>query len=176
MTHASETEFRDWVMRDRQALRTTAYMLCSDWHLSDDLVQEALARLFAAWPRVRARGDPGAYARRVVVNLYLDHRRRPWRREEPTAVPPEPDPLEDAHPADGVRADVIAALADVPPGQRAVLVLRFWEDLSVEQTARVLNTSEGNVKSQSSRGLAALRSALLARGLTDLHADLTEPT
>ena len=91
-------------------------------------------------------------------------------------MPPEPTPHEDAHPADGVRADVIAALADVPPGQRAVLVLRFWEDLSVEQTARALNTSEGNVKSQSSRGLAALRGALLARGLTDLHATLTETT
>lgn len=174
MTDSIETDFRDWVAEERDNLRTTAYMLCGDWHLSDDLVQDALTRLFAVWPRVTAKGDPKGYAHRILVNLYVDHRRRPWRREEPTAEPPEPAPHVDSHPADGVRADVIAALADVPPGQRAVLVLRYWEDMSVERTAYVLSTSTGNVKSQSSRGLTALRAALLARGLTDLHAAMTE--
>ncbi len=77
---------------------------------------------------------------------------------------------------DGLRDEVIAALRVVPPGQRAVLVLRFWDDLSVEQTAAALNTSVGNVKSQSSRGLETLRKALLARGLTEIHASMKEPT
>jgi RNA polymerase sigma-70 factor (sigma-E family) len=176
VTDSIEAQFRDWVTSERDGLRTTAYMLCSDWHLADDLVQEALTRLFVVWARVNRSGDPKGYARRILVNLYIDHRRRPSRREEPTAAPPEPAPREDVHSMDGIRSDVIAALGDVPPGQRAVLVLRFWDDLSVEHTARLLDTSIGNVKSQSSRGLTALRAALLARGLTDLHSSLTEMT
>ena len=152
-----EADFRAWVLQRRTSLRSTAYMLCSDWHLADDLVQETLARLFSVWSRVSASGDPDAYARRILINQYLDHRRRPWRREVPLGTlpdrggPPEPPGPE------GFRDEVIAALRAVPPRQRAVLVLRFWEDLSLEQTAAALDTSVGNVKSQSSRGLVTLR-------------------
>jgi RNA polymerase sigma factor (sigma-70 family) len=120
-------------------------------------------RIYQVWPRLERSGDVGAYARRVLLNLYLDHRRRPWRRERPTDQIPDR-----ATPADGSVDDhdkLLAALRQVPPGQRAVLVLRFWEDLSIEQTAYTLDTSAGNVKSQTSRGLTTLRAALAKRGL-----------
>jgi len=99
----------------------------------------------------------------VLVNLYLDHRRRPSRRERPADVlPDEAAPTADP----GTREVLLGALRQVPPGQRAVLVLRFFEDFSVEQTAEALRTSSGNVKSQTSRGLVALRQALADQGLT----------
>ena len=157
--HQTEAEFRAWVMASRVRLRTTAFLICGDWFLADDLVQDALARLYAVWPRVVQRGDPQAYVRRIVVNLHLDHRRRPARREVLT-----PDELDGERPEepsqDEYRDQLIAALRQVPPPQRAVLVLRYWEDLSVEQTAAVLGTSTGTVKSQASRGLDALRAQL----------------
>lgn len=170
MRHAMEEDFRGWVSTRRSTLRSTAFLLSGDWHLAEDLAQETLARMFAVWPRVSPSGSPDAYARKVLVNLYLDHRRRPWRREDPQDVVPEP-PRDDG--LDEVaRLELIAALREVPKGQRAVLVLRFWEDQSVEQTAAALGTSQGNVKSQTSRGLDALRAALARRGLD--HA--LEPT
>lgn len=156
----SEVDFRGWVSASRGGLRKTAYLLCGDWFLADDLVQDALTRVYSVWERVARTGDPGAYARRVLVNLYLDHRRRPARREVPSAVLPDDTGVEIAPGVDGDRERIIAALRQVPPGQRAVLVLRYWEDLSVEQTAQALGSSAGNVKSQASRGLQALRAAL----------------
>jgi RNA polymerase sigma factor (sigma-70 family) len=110
-------------------------------------------------------GAPDAYARKVLTRLVVDQSRRPSRREASVAVLPErPSPAEAAY-VDGDGPAVIAALQDVPPGQRAVLVLRYWEDRSIEETSRLLGTSEGNVKSQASRGLTALRSALADRGI-----------
>lgn len=168
-----EAEFRAWVAARRDRLRRTAYLLCGDWYLADDLVQDTLGRLYEVWSRVCATGDPDAYARRILVHRYVDHRRRPARREEPYADPPD-SPYE-VEPAVLRHREVLrAALADVPPGQRAVLVLRYWEDLSVEQTAAALSTSPGNVKSQASRGLATLRAALAARGQTDLLRDTSD--
>lgn len=164
MNRAMEDDFRGWVSGRRSALRSTAFLLSGDWHLAEDLAQDTLARMFAVWPRVVSSGNPDAYARRVLVNLYLDHRRRPWRREQPQDSLPEPPPAP-ASAADGLRLELIAALREVPTGQRAVLVLRFWEDQSVEQTALALGTSQGNVKSQTSRGLDALRAALARRGI-----------
>ena len=166
MRDGVDSDFRDWALSRRGGLRRTAFLLSGDWYLADDLVQETLTRLFSVWQRVAKSGDPDAYARRVLLNLYLDHRRRPARREQPRADLPdrvavEPDEV-------GNRDQLIAALRRVPPGQRAVLVLRFWEDLSVEQTAQALNTGTGNVKSQTSRGLVALREALGGQGLPDL--------
>jgi RNA polymerase sigma-70 factor (sigma-E family) len=160
----SEADFRSWVSASRSRLRTTAYLLCGDWFLADDLVQDALARLFSVWDRVVAGGDPTAYARRVLVNLSLDHWRRPARREVPHAELPDSGRVVAVGGED--RERLIAALRRVPPGQRAVLVLRFWEDLSIEQTAQALGTSAGNVKSQTSRGLDALRAALGAGPVT----------
>mgnify|MGYP003514030068 CR=1 FL=1 len=155
-----DQDFRAWVLSRREPLRRTAYLMCGDWYLADDLVQEATARVYSVWSRVASRGEPDAYARRVVVNLLTDHRRRPARRETPTQTLPDTarDDLDPAHA--GGRDDVLRALAAVPPRQRAVLVLRFWEDLSVEETAALLGCSTGTVKSQTSRGLDALRAAL----------------
>lgn len=168
MRHGAEADFRGWASARRSRLRSTAFLLSGDWHLAEDLAQDTLARMFAVWDRVSAGGDPDAYARRVLVNLYLDHRRRPWRREESRGVMPEATAPGAGVVEAGVRLELIAALREVPPGQCAVLVLRFWEDLSVEQTAAALNTSEGNVKSQTSRGLVTLREALARRGMHEL--------
>lgn len=159
MGKKAEADFRGWVSTSRDSLRRTAFLLCGDWFLADDLVQDALSRVFARWDKVAAGGDPTPYARRVVVNLYLDHRRRPSRREAPTDDLPDVAVV-DSPSVDGDRDRLVAALRAVPPGQRAVLVLRYWDDLSIEQTARLLGTTAGNVKSQSSRGLDALRVAL----------------
>lgn len=144
-------------------LRATAYLLCGDWYRAEDLAQDALGRLFVHWRRASRADNLDAYARRTLVNAYLADRRRSWRRDVPTDVVPEPmAPAVES----GDREDVRAALANLSPSQRAIVVLRFWEDLSVEQTAQVLGCSTGNVKSQSSRGLARLREAL-GSGSTD---------
>lgn len=173
MKQGAEADFRAWAGASRSRLRSTAFLLSGDWHLAEDLAQDTLARMFSVWDRVTVAGGPDAYARRVMVNLYLDHRRRPWRRESlqdrvPDSVAPSVD--------EGTRMELIAALRQVPPGQRAVLVLRFWEDLSVEQTAAALNTSTGNVKSQTSRGLTALREALAKRGMNELLTIIGDPS
>ena len=141
-----------------RALRRTAYLLCGDWHEAEDLTQAAFVRLYLAWGRVRADGAH-AYARRVLVNEFLGRRRR--RREEP--VDPLPDrPVQTAgSPED--RVDLSAALRAVPVQQRAVVVLRYWEGLSVEQTAALLRVAPGTVKSQAARGLAALREHVAPR-------------
>lgn len=161
-----EAEFRRWVVERRASLRATAFMLSGDWYLADDLAQDTLARVYSAWPRLTARG-PDAYARRVLVNLYLDHRRRPSRREVVRDQLPDTLVHDDQAHLDDASSELLVALQDIPPGQRAVLVLRYWDDLSVEQTAAALRTSVSNVKSQSSRGLAALRAVLASRGLTE---------
>lgn len=174
VVRGDETDFREWASSHRSTLRSTAFLISGDWHLAEDLAQDTLARMFANWERTSSSGNPDAYARRVLVNLYLDHRRRPWRREQSRDVLPDTDgQLNDA---DGTREVLIAALREIPRGQRTTLVLRFWEDLSVEQTAAAMNTSSGNVKSQTSRGLVALRAALDRRGMHELLAMSEEMT
>ena len=158
-----EDSFREWAQNRRESLRRTAFLLSGDWHLADDLVQDCLVKVYARWHRIEALDNADGYVRKVLVNVFFDHVRRPARREMTVEV--VPDRLDHAHDALDYRDQLIAALRDVPPGQRAVLVLRYWEDLSVEQTAAALGKSVGNVKSQSSRGLAALRNAFNARGL-----------
>lgn len=154
--------FREYAGARRGALRRTAYLLCGDWHLADDLVQDALAGLFVHWRRVRAGGDVDPYVRRMLVNGYLATHRRKWRREVATAE--LPDAAAVSHDDDGTREILLRALAQLQPSQRAVVVLRYWEDLSIEQTATALGCSTGNVKSQAARGLAHLRTALVRAG------------
>jgi RNA polymerase sigma-70 factor (sigma-E family) len=133
-----------------------AFLLCGDWDRADDLVQETLVRLHRRWASIAIAGAD-AYARRVLLNVTIDERRRPWRREIATEVLPEVVGI-DPEPA-GVHL-LSAALRALPPRQRAVLVLRFFDDLSVEQTAAALDCSTGTVKSQTARGLARLRRLL----------------
>ena len=116
-----------------------------------------MTKLYLAWRRVEKRDGIDAYARQIVVRCALDERRRGWRRESPTDVLPEL-PVRDL--ASDDREVLLAALAMVPQQQRAVLVLRYWEDVSITETGRILGISEGAVKSASSRGLDNLRRAL----------------
>jgi RNA polymerase sigma-70 factor (sigma-E family) len=163
---AREREFSAFVLARRSALvRTAALLTAGDMHLAEDLVQTSLTRLYLSWTSVRRRGNEEAYVRRILVNAYVDETRRArWRREEPQDVLPDrPDLLGqvDADLGEGPDgAAVRAALATLTPGERTVVVLRHWLDLSVQQTADHLGCSPGTVKSQNARGLARLRTAL----------------
>jgi RNA polymerase sigma-70 factor (sigma-E family) len=154
-----EAEFRAYAAARMRPLRRTAYLLCGDWHHAEDAVQVVLAKLYTHWDRVDRRDALDGYVRTMLIRATLEHRRRLWWRRELTtsAVPdvaatPPVDPEE--------RIVLVQALAKLPPRQRAVVVLRFWEDLDVAQTAAALGCSEGTVKSQTSHGLTALRSLL----------------
>jgi len=151
-----EDDFVAFVASRRQQLRNTAYLLCGDWHLAEDLVQTAYQRIFRSWQRVRLVDMPDAYARRVVYRCYLDSRK--WQREATSleALVDRPAVQDDA----AVRLTILAALAELAPRTRAVVALRYWEDQSVEQTADALGISTGTVKSMSARGLAQLRERL----------------
>lgn len=166
--------FEEFVLAREQRWLRTARALTGDWHAGQDLVQTVLLTVYVDWPRVERAGNPDGYVHRCLVNAFLDTRRRPWRRERlarserPTH--PEPVVADPSGRADD-QADLVAALRRLPPGQRAVLVLRFLEDLDVQQTAGVLGCSTGTVKSQTARGLAALRTHLPVP-----HADRGEPS
>ncbi|MGH3464947.1 MAG: SigE family RNA polymerase sigma factor [Kribbellaceae bacterium] len=151
--------YTEFVRSTAGTLRRTAYLVCGDWHRADDAVQDALYKLYLAWPRVHRAGNIQAYARRAVVNSAIDTGRRPWRRETTAAVLPDrevPDRTTDH--AD--RDELLDALAVLGPRQRACVVLRFYDGLSIEETAEVLDCAAGTVKSQTSRGLDHLRDHL----------------
>jgi RNA polymerase sigma-70 factor (sigma-E family) len=155
---ADEAGYREYVTHRLDGFRRTAFLLCGDWHQADDLVSIALVKLLRHWRRVSAMEQPDAYVRRVLLRTWLDERRRPWRRERPTSAVPD-------RPAEGAdrdaRMDVVAHLAELPPRRRAVLVLRYFCDLSVEETAAVLGCTEGTVKSQTARALDTLRARMV---------------
>ncbi|WP_112248514.1 SigE family RNA polymerase sigma factor [Kribbella monticola] len=156
-----DREYVEFVEAASSSLRRTAYLVCGDWHRADDVVQDALYKLYLAWSKVDRSGNPLAYARRVVVNTALDSGRRPWRREVPTDTAPDLTSY-GGDPA-GTQADqdeLRTALAVLSPRQRACVVLRYYEDLSVDQTAEILGCTTGTVKSQSSRALQTLRQAM----------------
>ncbi|HEY3514794.1 MULTISPECIES: SigE family RNA polymerase sigma factor [Kribbella] len=158
-----DREFAEFVEETSTALRRTAFLVVGDRHRADDIVQDAFYKLYLAWPKVRRAGNPFAYARRVVVNAAYDGGRRPWRREVAIADLPdrtEPDDFTAGH---AERDEVLEVLRSLGPRQRACVVLRYYEDLSVEQTAEILGCSEGTVKSQASRGLETLRRAIAER-------------
>ena len=158
--------FRDFVRGRFEPLRALAYVTCGDWQVAEDAVSGALARLYLRWNRVTS---PDAYARTMVVRQAIRETRRPWRREH-SAGDALPDIAAPGDPAGAVdeRLRLRAALRRVPPRQRAVLVLRFLEGLSVEETAEILGCRAGTVKSQSARGLDTLRTVLAANDIT-LH-------
>jgi RNA polymerase sigma-70 factor (sigma-E family) len=147
--------FADFVVARGQALQRTAYLFTGDWLLAEDLLQTALARAYPRWDRI-VRDDPEAYVRRVIVNTWSSWWRRKWRGETPTGQLPDrvgSDPYAEADRRDAVRR----ALARLPLRQRAVVVLRFHEDMSEAQVAAILGISVGTVKSQASKALAKLR-------------------
>ncbi|NUT50249.1 MAG: SigE family RNA polymerase sigma factor [Saccharothrix sp.] len=136
--------------------RRTAHALCGDWLEAEEIAQNAFVRVYTHWARVR-RDSAEAYLRTVVTRLFLDTRRRGRARETAVASPPE-RPVQ-ADTGSDERQPLLAALRHVPPRQRAVLVLRFAHDLSVDQVAEALRCSTGTVKSQTARGLQTLRDA-----------------
>ncbi len=157
-----DAEFEEFVRRRRSHLLGTARVLTAgDHYLAEDLVQGTLVRMYLAWGRATRRGGADAYARRVLVNSFIDHRRRPSvSRETATADLPDRAGAPAEEPID---AELLAALSALPPRMRAAVVLRHVSDLSVEDAAEVLGCSEGTVKSQTARGLAKLREVLPAR-------------
>lgn len=168
---SSEEEFAEFFRARRDAVRRSAFLLCGDWHRADDLAQGAFVALHRHWHRIRDRGATDAYLRRCLVRAAVDESRRPWRRERFVAETPEPlAPAGEGGHADSVstRHTLVQGLRFVPARQRAVLVLRFLEGLDVAATAAALRCSEGTVKSQTARGLDALR-AVLGDALDDMR-------
>ncbi|MEU5963815.1 SigE family RNA polymerase sigma factor [Micromonospora parva] len=153
--------YRDYVGARLEPLRRTAYLLCGDWHTADDLVSTALVKLLRHWPRVSVMANPDAYVRRALLRVWLDERRRPWRREAAWAEVPDQPSAAVATEGAADRLTILALLAELPPRRRAVLVLRYFCDLSVEETARELGCTAGTVKSQSARAIEALRGRLV---------------
>jgi RNA polymerase sigma-70 factor (sigma-E family) len=153
----SAEEFIEFAAAVSPRLRRTAFLLCGDWHIAEDLAQTTLAKVFGSWRRISQQDAAGAYATRTLVNTYLADRRRKRVAEVLTDTLPE-RPAEAQAPE--LRMVVLGALATLPPRARAVVVLRYWTDMSVEQVADLLGCSPGNVKSQSARALDKLRPLL----------------
>jgi RNA polymerase sigma-70 factor (sigma-E family) len=151
-----EDEFTAFVRQEWASLYRTAYLMLGDHGLAEDLVQSALAKTFIVWGRVRDSDSPRAYVRATLVNTASSwFRRRGWNNELATDTLPD-----STHTDADSGSTVMEALDQLPPRQRAVVVLRFHEDLSVNDTARLLNLSTGTVKSQTSHALAKLRTLL----------------
>ena len=160
-----DSAFTAWVGAHRPQLMRTAYLLCGDRFVAEDLVQTCLTRLYLAWPRVSTMDAPLAYARRALVNAHIDLTRRPWwNRERPST---DGQPGAGVSVGDGVeivdaRDTVVSALGFLPHGQRRVVVLRYLCGLTVRETAQELGISEGTVKSQTFEALRSLAVVLAA--------------
>ncbi|MEW2385893.1 SigE family RNA polymerase sigma factor [Micromonospora sp. NPDC047707] len=155
--------YREYVGARLEPLRRTAYLLCGDWHTADDLASTALVKLLRHWRRVSVMDSPDAWLRRTLLRVWLDERRRPWRREAAWAQVPDAA-VRSGSDGTADRLTLLALLAELPPRRRAVLVLRYFCDLSVEETARELGCTAGTVKSQTARAIDALRERLRAPG------------
>ena len=156
-----DQEFREFIRNRASPLHQSAYLLCGDWHLAHDLVQDTLVKAYQHWPRVRQADSPDAYVRRILLN---EARGRWRRRERAVPVPRFPEGREPAAPdaADEIarRSGLQQALLALPLRQRATVILRYMEGMSERETAAVLGCSEGTVKSQSARALGTLRTFL----------------
>ena len=159
--------FRDFVVARSPALVRSAWLLTGDDAAAQDLVQAALAKTWSRWPRVVRQDAPEQYVRRVMVSTYLTWCRRRWRGETPVAAVPDTADARDQYAAADLRRSVRAALRELPPRQRAVVVLRYFDDLTEAQAAEVLGCSVGTVKSQAAKALAKLRECAELRGLRD---------
>ncbi|MGH8875936.1 MAG: SigE family RNA polymerase sigma factor [Stackebrandtia sp.] len=159
MNPEAETEYREFVAARLDQLGRFAFLLCRDWHRAEDAVQKALVKLYLHWDRTTIK-SPDAYVRRIIVNVVREEARRHWfQRERSSRRLPERE-LPD-HGDSGVeRVTMLDALSRLPKRQRIAVVLRHWEDLSVEQTADIMDCSTGTVKSQTARGLQTLRGLL----------------
>ncbi|MEV0967099.1 SigE family RNA polymerase sigma factor [Microtetraspora glauca] len=158
MTEEDEAAFDEFLAARSTALLRTAILVCGATpHDAEDLVQGALEKVYRHWPRIR-HDNPEAYARRVVVNAAITKARRRRVIQEITFASPPDTPVESPDP--GLRELLLAELGKLPARMRAVLVLRYWEDMSEAETAASLGCSVGTVKSQAARGLARIRERL----------------
>ncbi|MFI0895693.1 SigE family RNA polymerase sigma factor [Streptomyces sp. NPDC020983] len=163
MRPAQTQEYLDFARTRMGPLYRSACLLTGgDTHLAEDLVQETLGRMYVVWGRRRSKlGNPVAYAQTVLVRTFLTHRRRRSSGERPTAEPPEP-PSQTAYTGDdaSLRVTLLAVLERLSPMDRAVLVLRYWEDRSTEETAAALGATAGAIRVRSLRALERLRAEL----------------
>ncbi|CAN5195064.1 SigE family RNA polymerase sigma factor [soil metagenome] len=160
-----DAEFTAYLHARQPSLLRTAYLLTGDRHQAEDVLQTSLAKLYLAWEKIRDRDSVDAYVRRIMVNENNSLWRRGWKkREYATDVIPEGSPHQDEY-DDGRGAALWEVVRTLPPKARAVVVLRYYEQLSEAETADVLGISVGTVKSQCSRAISALRKRVPA----DLH-------
>ena len=158
MARRDAGEFTAFVLSSQPALRRTAYLMCGDWQLASDHVQEALIRVYRHWPRLRGEPEARSYARKAVVSVVIDAKRRRSSTEVPVLEVRDVVGA-DASERSADRELLTRCLAQVPARQRACLVLRYYDDLPVSEVAAALGISEGTVKSQTARGLTTLQAA-----------------
>ncbi|HTZ93587.1 MAG TPA: SigE family RNA polymerase sigma factor [Streptosporangiaceae bacterium] len=157
MTSRHDQEFADYIAVRLEALRRLAFLLCQDWHRADDLAQAAAIKAYTHWARAERADNTDAYVNAILVREFLHERRTGWARRVRLTEPPEI--MTSAADQDG-SLDLRAAVAALPPRQRSVLVLRFYCDLTVYQTADALGCTTGTVKSQTAKALDSLRRAM----------------
>ncbi|WP_433261740.1 SigE family RNA polymerase sigma factor [Micromonospora vinacea] len=162
----ADEDFVEFAQAAAGRLRDAAFLMCRDWYLAQDLTQTTLAKVYANWRRVRRADDPHAYARKILLRCMIDLQRRRSSRELAMSAPPERG---EEHPAE-LRMTLLDAVATLPLRDRAIIVLRYWDDLSVETTAEVVGVSTAVVKSQSMRSLNRLRE-LLGETRSELFAE-----
>ena len=164
----AEHEFECFVAAQWRPMLRAAWLLSGNWAAAEDLVQSALAQVWARWAQVSSADEPAAYVRRMLTHQYLGQQRRRSSAELPTDVVPE-SPAPDAAAAIDQRLALVRALDELPPQQRAAVVLRYFQDLSLEQTASALGCTVGTAKSQTSRALAKLRRSAHVDALLQEH-------
>ena len=169
MNSSGEQEYVEFVAHQADRLCRTAYLICGDWKRAEDATQEALLRLYRVWPRLLRKGAVGAYASKTVVSATLDGLRRRSSREVVGGdgyFAATADPTNQMRRIDD-RLMIEQALAVLPPRKRACVVLRYFDQLSVEETAEVLGCRPGTVKSQTAEALTTLRRHLETAGITN---------
>ncbi|CAN5491644.1 SigE family RNA polymerase sigma factor [soil metagenome] len=157
VTQGRDADFAAYMQARQPSLLRTAYLLTGDRHTAEDLVQTSFAKLYLSWDRVQRRELVDGYVRRILVNEHSSLWRRPFKRREVVSGD-LPETQATDRPDTGESAALWAFVQTLPRKQRAVIVLRYYEDLSAAETADVLGISVGTVKSQASRALAAMRS------------------
>lgn len=153
---AAEADFAEFAAATQQSMFRQAYLLTGTRDAAQDLVQTTLLKMYGAWRRPGRIENPRGYAYRTMIRAYLDTRRRDQHQSRLAALPEPPG----SPPSPVDRVTVLGALGELPPRMRAVIVLRFWEDLSIDDTAQALGCSTGTVKSTTAKGLERLRSIL----------------
>lgn len=154
MSRSTDAEFEEFASAAATRLHRVAHLLCHTWHLAQDLPQTALAKCYVSWAKVRRADNRDAYIRKVLVRVFLDHQRRPSSAEITTSAQSADAPYRENH---DLRMTLTDALAQLPAPQRAMVVLRFWEDQTIVQTAQVLGQSTVVVQRQTLRALERLR-------------------